>query len=214
MPSWSHHWLATTSHSHPANQQPFHPSTHRVHRERTKRTSRDKTITAGIKASRTKGLLWLLLLHVVGGHGAIKKSAVLLMVGMVVGLLGESGKLLLTNDNSKKASFLLPRLGITYMSQTHSNWLVILSTTPRDTLTPITTSHTTWHRPWLRQGYTIHTLPKWVSLTLTTQPKKMDKSHVDKGNTSSMAGVLDSPTQSIRTPLVLIDWDDKCGSNH
>ena len=38
-------------------------------------------------------------------------------------------------------------------------------------------------------------------------------SHLDKGNTSSMAGVLDSPTQSIRVPLVLIDWDDECGSN-
>ena len=38
-------------------------------------------------------------------------------------------------------------------------------------------------------------------------------SHMDKGNTSSMARVLDSPTQSIRMPLVLIDWDDECGSN-
>ena len=81
-------------------------SPHRVHRERTKRTSRDKTITAGIKASRTNGLLWLLLLHVVGGHGTIKKDVVWLRVGMVVELLGESGKLLLTNDGSKKASFL------------------------------------------------------------------------------------------------------------
>ena len=64
-------------------------------------------ITAGIKASRTRGLLWLLLLHVVGGHGAIKKETVELMDGMVdVGLLGESGKLLLTNDGSKKVSFL------------------------------------------------------------------------------------------------------------
>ena len=78
-----------------------------VHRERTKRTSRGKTITAGIKASRTNGLLRLLLLHAVGGHGAIKKRVVALMVGMVnVGLLGESGKLLLTNDGSKKTSFL------------------------------------------------------------------------------------------------------------
>ena len=82
-------------------------SPHRVHRERTKRTPRNKRPTAGIKASSTKGLLWLLLLHVVGGHGAIKKDAVWLMDGMVdVGLLGESGKLLLTNDGSKKASFL------------------------------------------------------------------------------------------------------------
>ena len=64
-------------------------------------------ITAGIKASRTRGLLWLLLLQVVGGHSAIKKRAVVLIEGMViVGLLGESGKLLLTNDGSKKASFL------------------------------------------------------------------------------------------------------------
>ena len=82
-------------------------SPHRVHRERTKRTSRNKRITAGIKASRTKGLLWLLLLQVEGGHGAIKKLAVELRDGMVdVGLLGESGKLLLTNEGSKKASFL------------------------------------------------------------------------------------------------------------
>ena len=82
-------------------------SPHRVHRERTKRTSRDKAIPTGIKASRTRGLLWLLLLQVVGGHGAIKKEAVWLMDGMVDGgLLGKSGKLLLTNDGSKKASFL------------------------------------------------------------------------------------------------------------
>ena len=81
-------------------------SPHRVHRERTKRTSRHKRTTAGIKANITNGLLWLLLLHVVGGHGAIRKDAVWLRVGMVVELLGESGKLLLTNDGSKKASFL------------------------------------------------------------------------------------------------------------
>ena len=82
-------------------------SPHQVHRERTKRTSKDKTITGGIKANRTKGLLRLLLLHVVGGHGAVKKRAVSLMDGMAdVGLLGESGKLLLTNDGSKKVSFL------------------------------------------------------------------------------------------------------------
>ena len=64
------------------------------------------TITAGIKASRTNGLLRLLLLHAVGGHGAIKKRAVVLRVGIVVGLLGEKEKLLLTNDGSKKVSFL------------------------------------------------------------------------------------------------------------
>ena len=81
-------------------------SPHQVHRERTKRTSRNKSITAGIKARSTNGLLWLLLLQVVGGHGAIKKDAVWLRVGMVVGLLGEDEKLLLTNDGSKKASFL------------------------------------------------------------------------------------------------------------
>ena len=82
-------------------------SPHWVHRERTKRTSRHKSATAGIKANSTNGLLWLLLLQVVGGHGAIKKDAVWLIDGMVdVGLLGESGKLLLTNDGSKKASFL------------------------------------------------------------------------------------------------------------
>ena len=68
---------------------------------------RNKIITAGIKASGTNGLLQLLLLHAVGGHGTIKKRAVVLIDGMVdVGLLGESEKLLLTNDGSKKASFL------------------------------------------------------------------------------------------------------------
>ena len=80
-------------------------SPHRVHRERTKRTSRNKSPTAGIKANSTNGLLWLLLLQVDGGHGAIRKETVELMGGMVdVGLVGE--KLLLTNDGSKKASFL------------------------------------------------------------------------------------------------------------
>ena len=50
-------------------------------------------------------MLWLLLLQVEGGHDAIKKLAVELRDGMlIVGLLGESGKLLLTNDGSKKAS--------------------------------------------------------------------------------------------------------------
>ena len=48
----------------------------------------------------------MLLLQVVGGHGAIKNKAVALRVGMVVVLLGEDEKLLLTNDGSKKASFL------------------------------------------------------------------------------------------------------------
>ena len=82
-------------------------SPHRVHRERTKRTLRDKAITTGIKASRTRGLLWLLLLQVVGGHGTIKKLVVVLRDGMVIaGMLGKSGKLLLTNDGSKKVSFL------------------------------------------------------------------------------------------------------------
>ena len=60
----------------------------------------------GIKARSISGLLRLLLLHAVGGHSAIKNRAVALRVGMVVGVLGGSGKLLLTNDGSKKASFL------------------------------------------------------------------------------------------------------------
>ena len=81
-------------------------SPHRVHRERTKRTSRNKRTTAGIKANSTNGLLWLLLLHVVGGHGAIKKDVVWLRVGMVVGVVGKDEELLLTNDGSEKASFL------------------------------------------------------------------------------------------------------------
>ena len=82
-------------------------SPHQVHRERTKRTSKNKRATAGIKANSTNGLLWLLLLQVVRGHGAIRKETVELMIGMVdAGLLGEDEKLLLTNDSSKKASFL------------------------------------------------------------------------------------------------------------
>ena len=45
-----------------------------------------------IKARRISRLLRLLLLQVIGGHGAIKNKAVELMVGMVVvGLLGEVG---------------------------------------------------------------------------------------------------------------------------
>ena len=60
----------------------------------------------GIKARSNSGGLRLLLLQVIGGHGAIKYKAVVLRVGMVVGLLGEDEKLLLTNDGSKKASFL------------------------------------------------------------------------------------------------------------
>ena len=60
----------------------------------------------GVKARSRSGGLRLLLLQAVGGHGAIKYKAVVLRVGTVVDLLGESGKLLLTNDGSKKASFL------------------------------------------------------------------------------------------------------------
>ena len=58
----------------------------------------------GIKARSNSGRLRLLLLHAVGGHGTIKNRAVVLRVGMVVVLLGEDEKLLLTNDGSKKAS--------------------------------------------------------------------------------------------------------------
>ena len=36
----------------------------------------------------------------------MRNKAVALRVGMVVGLMGEDEKLLLTNDSSKKASFL------------------------------------------------------------------------------------------------------------
>ena len=43
--------------------------------------------------------------------------------------------------------------------------------------------------------------------------KEEDGSHVDKGNTSSMARVLDPSMQPIRRPSLLIDWDDRCGSN-
>ena len=57
----------------------------------TSRTSRSKARRPGIKARSTNGLLRLLLLHAVGGHGAIKNKAVALRVGMVVKLLGEVG---------------------------------------------------------------------------------------------------------------------------
>ena len=50
-------------------------------------------------------------------------------------------------------------------------------------------------------------------IDLDDPTKEDDGSHVDKGNTSSMARVLDPPTQPIRRPLLLIDWDDGCGSN-
>ena len=56
-----------------------------VHRKRTSRTSRSKPRRPGIKARSTNGLFQLLLLHAVGGHGAIKNRVVELMVGMVVG---------------------------------------------------------------------------------------------------------------------------------
>ena len=63
-----------------------------VHRQRTSRTTRDNASRHGIKARRTSGLLQLLLLHVAGGHGAIKNKAVALIVGMVdVGMMGEVG---------------------------------------------------------------------------------------------------------------------------
>ena len=74
--------------------------------ERTNRTSRSKARRPGIKARRSNGGLRLLLLQAVRGHGAIKNKAVALRVGMVVDVLGEDEKLLLTNDGSKKASFL------------------------------------------------------------------------------------------------------------
>ena len=52
----------------------------------------DKTWGSFPRRSRNTPCQRLLLLHVVGGHGAIKKRAVALMVGMVdVGLLGEVG---------------------------------------------------------------------------------------------------------------------------
>ena len=62
----------------------------------------------------------------------------------------------------------------------------------------------------LRPYYTCVTK---IGLIDPDDPTKEDNSHVDKGNTSFIAEVLDSPTQSIRAPLVLIDWDDECGSN-
>ena len=59
-----------------------------------------------------------------------------------------------------------------------------------------------------------HTRITKIGLIDPDDPTEEDEqSHVDKSNTSSKAGVLDSLTQSIRRPLLLIDWDDKCGSN-
>ena len=55
-----------------------------VHSQRIRRTSRSKARRPGIKARSINGLLRLLLLHAVGGHGAIKNTAVALRVGMVV----------------------------------------------------------------------------------------------------------------------------------
>ena len=59
-----------------------------IHRKRTTRTSRSKARRPGIKARSNSRGLRLLLLHAVGGHGAIKNRAVALRVGMVVVLLG------------------------------------------------------------------------------------------------------------------------------
>src|SRR5580658_398113 len=82
--------------------------------------------------------------------------------------------------------------------------------TPRDTLT---TSHATWHHSRLCRD-PFNTRVTKIGLIDPDDPtKEEDGSHVDKGNTSSMAGALDSPTRSIRRPSLLIDWDDKCGSN-
>ena len=156
-------------------------------------------------------MLQLLLLQVVGGHGAIGKSAVALRDGMlIVGMLGKSGKLLLTNDGSKKASFLYPRLGNTSMP---SNAILLASdpiNTPCDTPT---TSHAMWHHLRLRRRPFNTCVTKIGLIDPNYSIKEEDGSHMDKGNTSSIAGVLDSPMQSIRTPSVLIDWDDECGSN-
>ena len=82
--------------------------------------------------------------------------------------------------------------------------------TPRDTLTM---SHTTWHLLRLHRGPTNTRVTKIGLIDPDDPTEEEDGSHVDKGNTSSMAGVLDSPTQSIRKPSFLIDWDDEYGSN-
>ena len=82
--------------------------------------------------------------------------------------------------------------------------------TPRDTLT---TSHATWHPSQLRRDPTNTRVAKIGLIDPDDPTEEEEGSHVDKGNTSSMARVLDSLTQSIRKPLFLIDWDDKCGSN-
>ena len=63
---------------------------------------RSSKVATGSKVRSTRGETGRLL--VVGvGHCS---KLLMLRVGMVVELLGESGKLLLTNDGSKKASFL------------------------------------------------------------------------------------------------------------
>ena len=82
--------------------------------------------------------------------------------------------------------------------------------TPCDTLM---TSHATWHHSWLRRDPSNTRVTKIGLIDPDDPTKEEDGSHMDKGNTSSMAGVLDLPTQPIRRPLLLIDWDDGCGSN-
>ena len=82
--------------------------------------------------------------------------------------------------------------------------------TPRGTPT---TSHATWHHSQLRRDLFKTRVTKIGLIDPDDPTKEEDGSHVDKGNTSSMAGVLDLPTQLIRRPSLLIDWDDECGSN-
>ena len=87
----------------------------------------------------------------------MRNEVVWLRVGMVVGLLGEDGKLLLTNDGSKKASFLQPRLGNTSMP---SDALLLASdpinNSSRHPCNTIMMSYATWHHSRLHQDPSIH----------------------------------------------------------
>ena len=70
--------------------------------------------------------------------------------------------------------------------------------TPRDTPP---TSHATWHHSQLRRDPSNMHITKIGLIDPDDPIEEENGSHVDKGNTSSTIGVLDSPMQSIRTPL-------------
>ena len=92
----------------------------------------------------------------------------------------------------------------------HSYWLVILSTLlaiPPNDVSRYVAPSSAVPKPYYTRVTKIGLIDPDDSI------KEENGSHMDKGNTSSMAGVLDSLTQLIRRPSLLIDWDDECGSN-